>query len=642
MYGPPRRHSNDGIAKPKSIKEVPSYLKKLIVGFFSRYAYIFKLVWSASPLLLIVLTLSTIFNGVFPVVGAYITAELLNELVEAYTIAQSLLSLPADVIFETVSSEVNIMFWIVLELVFLIVKSLINNIYNAITTISGEKVSFHIKTSIITKSKDIDLAQFDLPTFYEKLENATREASFRPVQIISNSFSVISSFISLISFIIVLATLSPFAPLVIILISLPAAIIKFSYGRKNFLYMKRHSKQRRLMEYYSNIMTNKDIAKEVRMFDLSGTFIGKFKTTFKSYFSGLKKLVIKENLWHIFISISTAFVNIALVIYVVYEVCSGKMEVGDYSFYSNALSSVISCVASVVAATATIYQGTLFIDNMMEFERVETKIKPAVTPALDIQRHIPHTIEFKDVSFSYPGTDRLVLDKISFKLEGGTTTVLVGLNGAGKTTLIKLLTRLYDPVDGVILLDGIDIRNYDIKQLYKMFGTIFQDFGKYATDIEENIYFGDVEKGAVEAELDKAAKHSGAYDFISSYPKKYKTPLTKYFEEEGTELSIGQWQKLSVSRAFYSDSDVLILDEPTAALDAIAEQQIFKQFEELTKGKTSIFVSHRLSSATSADKILVLENGKVVEEGSHKDLMELKGKYFELFSTQAKRYVENK
>lgn len=642
MYGPPRRHSNDGIAKPKSIKEVPSYLKKLIVGFFSRYAYIFKLVWSASPLLLIVLTLSTIFNGVFPVVGAYITAELLNELVEAYTIAQSLLSLPADVIFETVSAEVNIMFWIVLELVFLIVKSIINNIYNAITTISGEKVSFHIKTSIITKSKDIDLAQFDLPTFYEKLENATREASFRPVQIISNSFSVISSFISLISFIIVLATLSPFAPLVIILISLPAAIIKFSYGRKNFLYMKRHSKQRRLMEYYSNIMTNKDIAKEVRMFDLSGTFIGKFKTTFKSYFSGLKKLVIKENLWHIFISISTAFVNIALVIYVVYEVCSGKMEVGDYSFYSNALSSVISCVASVVAATATIYQGTLFIDNMMEFERVETKIKPAVTPALDIQRHIPHTIEFKDVSFSYPGTDRLVLDKISFKLEGGTTTVLVGLNGAGKTTLIKLLTRLYDPVDGVILLDGIDIRNYDIKQLYKMFGTIFQDFGKYATDIEENIYFGDVEKGAVEAELDKAAKHSGAYDFISSYPKKYKTPLTKYFEEDGTELSIGQWQKLSVSRAFYSDSDILILDEPTAALDAIAEQQIFKQFEELTKGKTSIFVSHRLSSATSADKILVLENGKVVEEGSHKDLMELKGKYFELFSTQAKRYVENK
>ena len=642
MYGPPRRHSNDGIAKPKSIKEVPSYLKKLIVGFFSRYAYIFKLVWSASPLLLIVLTLSTIFNGVFPVVGAYITAELLNELVEAYTIAQSLLSLPADVIFETVSAEVNIMFWIVLELVFLIVKSIINNIYNAITTISGEKVSFHIKTSIITKSKDIDLAQFDLPTFYEKLENATREASFRPVQIISNSFSVISSFISLISFIIVLATLSPFAPLIIILISLPAAIIKFSYGRKNFLYMKRHSKQRRLMEYYSNIMTNKDIAKEVRMFDLSGTFIKKFKTTFKSYFSGLKKLVIKENLWHIFISISTAFVNIALVIYVVYEVCSGKMEVGDYSFYSNALSSVISCVASVVAATATIYQGTLFIDNMMEFERVETKIKPAVTPALDIQRHIPHTIEFKDVSFSYPGTDRLVLDKISFKLEGGTTTVLVGLNGAGKTTLIKLLTRLYDPVDGVILLDGIDIRNYDIKQLYKMFGTIFQDFGKYATDIEENIYFGDVKKGAVEAELDKAAKHSGAYDFISSYPKKYKTPLTKYFEEDGTELSIGQWQKLSVSRAFYSDSDVLILDEPTAALDAIAEQQIFKQFEELTKGKTSIFVSHRLSSATSADKILVLENGKVVEEGSHKDLMELKGKYFELFSTQAKRYVENK
>ena len=234
-----------------------------------------------------------------------------------------------------------------------------------------------------------------------------------------------------------------------------------------------------------------------------------------------------------------------------------------------------------------------------------------------------------------------VIKNVSFTLESGTTTVLVGLNGAGKTTLIKLMTRLYDPTSGVILLDGEDIRNYDIEKLYDIYGTIFQDFGRYAMTVEENIYFGDIDKGIVDEDIVQAAVESGASDFINKLPNTYKTPLTKLFEYNGTELSIGQWQKLSVARAFYSESDIMILDEPTASLDAMAEQQIFNQFEKLTDGKTSIFVSHRLSSATTADKIIVLEYGRVVEEGTHKELMEAKGKYYDLFTTQAKRYIEN-
>ncbi|MBQ3017957.1 MAG: ATP-binding cassette domain-containing protein, partial [Clostridia bacterium] len=260
---------------------------------------------------------------------------------------------------------------------------------------------------------------------------------------------------------------------------------------------------------------------------------------------------------------------------------------------------------------------------------------------LDVKRHIAHTIEFKNVSFSYPGTDKLVLKNVSFTLDKGTTTVLVGLNGAGKTTIIKLLTRLYDPTDGVILLDGEDIRKYDTTQLYKMFGTIFQDFGRYAVSVEENIYYGDIEKGLNEEDVISAATKSGASDYIEKLDDKYKTKLIRFFDEDATDLSIGQWQKLSVARAFYSDSDILILDEPTASLDALAEQQIFKQFEELTENKTSVFVSHRLSSATTADKIIVLEYGQIIEEGSHKALMEAKGKYYELFTTQAKRYIDN-
>lgn len=636
MYGPPRlKPESDGIAKPKSLKEVPSYVRKVVSGFFSRYIYIFKLVWETSPFILFTMSFSAIFNGVFPVLGAYITAQLLEAVSNAYSVSQGILTtISKDDAFNT------IVFWVAIELVYLVSKSLIDNLYNTIISISGEKVSNHIKVKIITKAKSIDVAQFDLPEFYEKFENASREASFRPIQILSTTFSMISSIISMLSFIIALFALSPFAPLIIIAFSLPAAIIKFTYGRKNFLYMRRRSKERRHMEYFSQIMTNKDMVKEVRLFNLSDTFIQKFKDTFAIYFKGLKKLVIQENTWHIIISIVTALVNSALFLFVGYQVWLGNLTLGSYSFYSGSLTSIIACVSSVVSATATIYQGTLFIDNMIEFNKLEAKIVPIQEPALKVQRHIAHTIEFKDVCFSYPGSDRLVLNNVSFVLKPGSTTVLVGLNGAGKTTIIKLLTRLYDPVSGVVLLDGEDIRKYDLKELYEIYGTIFQDFGKYAVSAKENIYYGNINDDIDFDRIKSSAQSSGSSDFIEKMTKGYDTPLMKYFEDDGVELSIGQWQKLSVARAFYSDSDIMILDEPTASLDAIAEQHIFQQFEKLTEGKTSIFVSHRLSSATAADNIIVLEYGRVVEQGNHKELMALEGKYYELFSTQAKRYIE--
>lgn len=646
MYGPPRKPPTDNIPKPKSFKEFFPYLFKIVKGFFSRYFFIFKLVWEASPFILIVMSLVTVINGVFPVLGAKIGAELITAVGDAINQRAELaatfegLNLFQSVI--AIFTETKIGFFIIFELIFLIVNSVVSNAYNAFISISGEKVANHIKIKIITKAKSIDVSQFDLPEFYEKFENASREASFRPIQILSSTFSMISNIISMISFVIVLITLNPLAPVIIFIISLPAAIIKFVYGRKNFLYMRHRSKDRRQMEYYSQIMTSKDIVKEVRLFNLSDTFIGKFKNIFKKYFKGLKSLILRENMWHIFIAVATAFVNAALFLYVgIKAVNDSDFKIGDYSYYASALNSIISCVGTIVASTATVYQGTLFIDNVIEFNKLEPKIVPTISPALDIKRHIAHKIEFKNVSFAYPGTDKLVLKNISFTLEPGSTSVLVGLNGAGKTTIIKLLTRLYDPTDGVILLDGEDLRKYDTTQLYSIFGTIFQDFGKYAVSVEENIYYGDIKKGFCEEDVVNAATKSGADDYINRMPDGYKTKLIRFFDEDATDLSIGQWQKLSVARAFYSDSDIMILDEPTASLDAIAEQQIFKQFEDLTENKTSIFVSHRLSSATTADNIIVVEYGEVIEQGNHKELMQKEGKYYELFTTQARRYIEN-
>ena len=234
---------------------------------------------------------------------------------------------------------------------------------------------------------------------------------------------------------------------------------------------------------------------------------------------------------------------------------------------------------------------------------------------------------------------RTVVNDVSVCIRPGEVVGLLGPNGAGKTTLIKLITRLYDPTEGEIYLDGRDIRDYDLKDLYRMFGIIFQDFGKYAFSVKENIAFGDMSKELSEEDIQLAAKQSNSQAFIEKLPDGYETPLMRYFEENGIELSIGQWQKLAIARAFYSDSDILILDEPTASLDPMAEQEIFNQFDTLRRDKTTIFVSHRLSSATTASKIIVLEDGRIVEEGTHRELMELGGKYHKLFTTQAKRYI---
>ena len=628
--------------KPKNIKEVPAYLKAVTGGFFSRLFYIFKLVWETGPWILFVMIFMSVFNGVIPVIGASITANILNSLVGAFNTLS-----PEATFAEQFSSMLEneacraIVYWLVIQFAFTFIKSIVSNIDTILTRIYGELVVNHIKLKIMNKAKQVDLASFDTAEFYEKLENANREAGMRPVQILNSTFKIFSTMITVISFIIVLAAVSTFAPVIIVLLAVPSAIINFIYRKKNADYIRKRSKDRRVMNYYSNIITNKDMVKEVKMFALSDLFITRYNETFAKYFKGLKKLFVSEGIWHIFLTVLNAAANCALFVFIALQVCNGNEEIGNYSLYVSALNNISSGVATLISTTATIYEGTLFIDNMIVFMNNKTEIAPSLPEPRSVERRIPHVIEFKNVSFRYPNTQRDVIKNVSFRIEPGETVVLVGLNGAGKTTLVKLLTRLYDPTEGEILLDGHNIKEYSVEELYKMYGIIFQDFGKYAVSVKENIAFGEIDKPIDEESIRKAAHASDADVFIDKLADGYDTPLMRIFEENGIELSIGQWQKLSIARAFYSDSDVLILDEPTASLDPMAEQDIFNRFDELRKDKTSIFVSHRLSSATTADKILVLEYGELIESGSHKELMEAKGKYYTLFSTQAKRYIES-
>lgn len=634
MNEPPRRPGEPGREEkryitppPKNIREVPDFLKRLISGFFKRLFYIYGLVWQTSPLILFAMMFMAVFNGIMPIVGALIAKELLNLLVEA--------------VKGNVAEFSDISGLLMVQFAYMFVKRIFHQLESILSKISGELVSNHIKLKIINKAKTIDTASFDTPEFYQKLENANREAGNRPIQILNSTFSIMSTLISMISFITVLAAVSRSAPLIIIAMSIPSAIVSFIYRRKNANYMFRRSKERRKLNYFSNIMCSKDNVKEVRMFGMSDLLIGRYKEVFAAYFGGLRKLILSEGFWNIAIAILTTVVNCLLYIFIARKVFTGELQVGDYSLYTGALSSIASGVATLVSTTASIYEGTLFIDNMISFMDEEQHIVPRLAEPLHVKHGEGHIIEFEHVSFRYPGGDHDVIKDVSFTLNPRESVVLVGLNGAGKTTLLKLLTRLYDPTEGRILLDGQDLRDYEVEDLYKTFGIIFQDFGKYAFSVRENISFGNLHKPIDDERVKYAAGQSGADDFIERMPEDYRTPLMRIFEENGTELSGGQWQKLAIARAFYSDSDIMILDEPTAALDAIAEQEIYNEFDALSQNKTTIFVSHRLSSATKASKIIVLEYGELVEEGTHEELMRLGGKYYTLFSTQAKRYISS-
>ncbi len=626
-FGPGGRNKID---LPKSAKEVPKFLGGLVSGFMRRLFYIFKLVWDTSHWIMIAMTVLTVLSGVLPVFLAYVASEIVNVLAESVS--------PSDPV--KIWQTLLILFG--MNVLIRLAESVVSTFERMLNSIAGELVANHIKVQLMLKADKIDVSRFDLPDFYENLENANREAGSRPLQILSATFSLVSSVISMFSFIMILWSVSPWAPFVIFFLSLPSAVVNFVYRRKRFNYMRRRSKDRRQMQYYSNLMTNKDMVKEIRVLSIGKVFIQRYKEVFSRYYAGLKKLIMHENIWHIVMNLVKVCSNVGILLYVARRAIDGTMKIGNYTLSSSALTSVSNGIGTLISSTATIYEGALFIDNVIAFMNEQSCLTSIVDAPLHPARRTEHTFVFENVSFSYPGRERMVLKDLSFTLRPGETAVLVGINGAGKTTLIKLLMRLYDPTSGRILMDGHDIREYDLAEYYRMFGVIFQDFGKYAVNVSENISFGDIEKEPTEKAVAEAADQSGASDYIRDLSDGYNTPLMRIFEENGIELSGGQWQKLAIARAFYSESDIIILDEPTASLDAIAEQEIYNQFDRLRKDKITIFVSHRLSSATLASKILVLDGGKLVEEGTHKELIQKnEGVYHNLFTLQASRYLSD-
>lgn len=623
----PRRTADENREpKPKNIKEVPRYLKNIIASFFSRLFYIFKLVWEANPWILIIMVFIALLNGILPIFGTYITAQIINVLALEKTV------------WESMGIAINVLF--VFQFIYLFLSRILADVNKMILNLSGELVANHIRRKIMRKAKEVDVGCFDKPEFYEKLENANREAGMRPIQILNSSLSIVSCAISIIGYVAVLLSISTVAPLIVGVLALPYAIVNYVYRKKIVKYMFRRSKARRQMNYYSSSVVNKDMVKEMRLLGIADDFEKRYDAVFKDYFKGLKRIMLEEGFWNVLTGLFRILASCGLFYFVAVLVMNEKILIGDYSFYTGAVSAIGTGVTTFITGTATVYEGTLFIDNLIAFMKHKSEIVSPQNPKT-INKNTGHKIEFKNVGFKYPGTEKYILKDFNLIIEKGETIALVGLNGAGKTTLIKLLTRLYDVSEGEILLDGINIKEYDLKEYYRLFGIVFQDFGRYAVNVKENIQYGNVNKEYSEEAIVEAAIQSNAFDYINKLDKKFETPLMRVFEEDGTELSVGQWQKLAVARAFYSDADILILDEPTASLDALAEQEIFRQFDRLRQDKTTLFVSHRLSSAVGADKIVVLKKGNIIEEGTHKELLNKKGEYCKMFMAQAEKYNMN-
>jgi len=631
----PQQYKYNRVKPPKNVLDLPRYLKELLGGFFSRLFYIFSIVWKSGPAFLLLMCFIALFDGLMPVLGALLTSRVLNELQGVIT--ESALGKEFGIAAFWGSM---VLLLLIAFFVYKILEKVVSRLSNAVTRMAGERVVRHVKIEIMNKAQALDLSAFDLPAFYEKLENANREAGNRPIHILSSTFSVISTVISLVGYVIILFSALPLAALAIALAAVPSAIINFIYRRKSFAYMRFRSVDRRQMNYYAELTVNKDLAKEIRMYNLGGELTSRYNSVFNKYYKGLRSLIVRENVWQITFAVLSSLLSCFFFAYIAFGVFEGKYQIGDYSLYTGALTSISAAVTTLITTSATIYEGTLFIDNLLSFLQEKNHVVTRAQDPLVPQFGKAHTIEFRNVSFAYPGTDKPVIDHIDLTIGAGETVALVGLNGAGKTTLIKLLTRLYDPTEGEILLDGQDLRDYDVTELRRLFGIVFQDFGKYAFTVRENIKLGALHREEREGDVTDAATRAGADPFINRLTDGYDTNLMRYFDRNGTELSGGQWQKLCLARAFYSDADVIILDEPTASLDPIAEQEVFRRFDELRGEKTTVFVSHRLSSATVASKIVVLENGHVEEEGTHRELMEKNGKYAELFRIQAERYLE--
>ncbi len=529
--------------------------------------------------------------------------------------------------------------WVAIELAVVAAQALVVRGLGLTRTVLGARLGVDVNVTILEKTLTLELSQFEDSEFYDQLTRARREASSRPVQLVGDAFQLVQNALTLAGYGALLVRWSPWTVLLLVAATVPAALGEARYSKLTFRLRNWRSPDSRRLMYLEHVLANDEHAKEVKLFGLGPLFLGRYKSLAEAFYEEDRALAVRRAATTHALSLLGTGAFYGAYAVMAAAAAAGALTLGNMTMYVVAFRQGQQSFQAVLGALGSIYEHNLYMANLFGFLSL-----PPATPARPsakgdaVPRDATRGIVLERVGFRYPGKDAWALRNVDLVIPDGQRLALVGENGAGKTTLIKLLTRLYEPTEGVIRLDGRDLAEWDAEALRRRFGVLFQDFNQYQLSVRENVALGSVGHLEDDVRVERAIGRGGASELVSELPQGLATPLGHWFKD-GAELSGGQWQKVALSRAFMrEEADILVLDEPTAALDANAEHAVFERFHELAKGRTTIVISHRFPTVRMADRIVVLGGGGIEEAGTHDELVATGGRYAKMFALQAAGY----
>jgi ATP-binding cassette, subfamily B, bacterial len=603
------------------------YLQRLaqhMRGIVSTWSRVIVLIWQTNPWYVGWLLVFTFLGGLVPSLQIQITSQIIQNAAEAIQAGHASQLVHTAVVFGFLQGGL------------MLVSSLLGIGQEQLQSLLQTKVVNMIAVKVMEKAIELDVEYFEDDEFYDKLQRANRESSYRPYQIFWQMVTIGSQCVTLISVVAVLLYWNWWLGLLILLAPLPVVASQIFYSQQSYKIERERTQKRRLLGYFQYLTTNAHSVKEIRLFRLGDYFLGRYKRLYNDFYKVDSDLIKRETRSLVPFTTLTNIIAAGAQIYAISTTIAAA-HIGFLAGYMQAIAVVHNTVEALVWSISRLYQNNLFVSNLFEFLDVAPyKIATGKRP---VPERLQTGIEFRGVSFCYPGSDEMVLQDLNLFLKAGECVALVGHNGAGKTTLVKLLTRLYEPTAGQILLDGVPLEEYDTQDVRRHISVIFQDFVRYEMAARENVGFGYIEELANDDRIREATAQSGADAIIEGLPEKYETTLGRMFEK-GHELSIGQWQKMALARAFMRRASVVVLDEPTSSIDAESEADIFSRLQQIAAGATTLLIAHRFSTVRMADRIIVIKQGHIIEDGTHRELLAIDGTYAHLFRLQAAGYVD--